>query len=108
MTKADIVYHIREKIGTNHDFKKREVSYKVILNVLERFFDVIKDNLSNGEHIELRGFGTFETKIREPKRARNPKTKEIITGTRHAIPVFKAGKELKKTVRESFDKKIKK
>jgi nucleoid DNA-binding protein len=108
MTKADIVSIIREKISPKHNFEKREISLKVISTVLDALFVVLKENIANGEHIELRGFGTFETKIREPKKAINPRTKEVVDVKRHAVPIFRAGKELKAIVRESFDKKLNK
>ena len=64
----------------------------------------MRENIAEGKHIELRGFGTFETKIREPKKAINPRTKEVVNVDRHAVPIFRPGKELKSSVREHFAK----
>lgn len=108
MTKADLILIIREKINLEHTFRKREVSSKIISSIIENFFSVIKDNVAKGEHIELRGFGTFETKIREPKKAINPRTKEVVNVKRHAVPIFRPGRELKNLTREYFDNKEKK
>ena len=104
MTKAELFSLIREKINSDDKFKKRESSIKIISAVVNNFFDVMKENIANGKHIELRGFGTFETKIREPRKALNPRTKEVVDVKRHAVPIFRPGRELKLLVREYFDK----
>ena len=48
-----------------------------------------------GDKVQLVGFGGFETKKREARMGRNPKTKEAIEIPATTIPVFKAGKALK-------------
>ena len=58
-------------------------------------FDTIADALSQGDKVQLVGFGGFETKKREARMGRNPKTKEAIEIPATTIPVFKAGKALK-------------
>ena len=56
------------------------------------------DSLANGERIELRGFGSFSLRHRQPRAARNPRTGEALT-TEHRFSVhFKPGKELKERV----------
>ena len=57
--------------------------------------DTIIDSLKNDEKVQLVGFGGFETKKREARMGRNPKTKEAIEIPATTIPVFKAGKALK-------------
>ena len=108
MTKAELVSIIRQKIDQTKNFKKREVSLKIISSVLDTLFSVMRENIAEGKHIELRGFGTFETKIREPKKAINPRTKEIVNVKRHAVPIFRPGKELKGMVKEYYEKNINK
>ena len=105
MTKAELVSIIRQKIDQTKNFRKREASSKIISAILDTLFPIMRDYISKGEHIELRGFGTFETKIREPKKAINPRTKEIVNVKRHAVPIFRPGKELKSQVKEYFEKK---
>jgi DNA-binding protein HU-beta len=104
-TKADLISIIHELINKEYDFKKK-VSQKIIAAVVDTFFEVLKDNVARGAHIELRGFGTFETKIRAPKKALNPRTKEVVDVKRHAVPIFRAGRELKNIVRDYFEKSI--
>ena len=105
MTKAELASIIREKISLENNFAKKDISLKIISSFLDSFFCIMKENIAKGEHIELRGFGTFETKVREPKKAINPRTKEIVSVKRHAVPIFRPGKELKNLVRDCFEKK---
>lgn len=80
MTKADIVNEIAK--STNLD--KTEV-----LATIERFMEVVKDSLANGENVYLRGFGSFIVKVRSQKTARNISKKTTIIIPEHKIPAFK-------------------
>ena len=53
------------------------------------------------EHIELRGFGTFGTKIRRARVARNPKTNVTVNVPEHKVPYFKAGVEIKNLLKDN-------
>jgi len=86
LTKAQIVEQINEKLGLT----KRDIAM-----VIDLFFEIIKEGLRNNEHIELRGFGTFEVKMREEREARNPKTGDSVTVPKRKVPYFRPGKELK-------------
>ncbi len=86
MTKAEIVEEISGKLG---------LTKKDIARVVDLFFEIVKEGLRNEEHIELRGFGTFEVKTREEREARNPKTGEAVTVPKRKVPYFRPGKELK-------------
>lgn len=86
MTKAEIVEIISEKLG---------LTKKDIARVVDLFFEIVKEGLRGDEHIELRGFGTFEVKTREEREARNPKTGETVTVPKRKVPYFRPGKELK-------------
>jgi nucleoid DNA-binding protein len=105
MTKSDIISIIKDKLILEKKIKKRSISNEIILLILDTFFSVIKENVLNGEHIELRGFGTFSSRLRAPKKARNPRTNEEVIVKSHAIPVFKAGVDFKKSIK-NFSKKI--
>ena len=89
MTKMDIVDYISEQIA---------IPKKNIDRVLMLLFENIKTNISQGETIYFRGFGTFGTKLRKARVARNPKTNEKINVPAHKVPYFKPGKELKEMV----------
>jgi len=86
-TKADIVDALYDNTG---------IDRKDIRKVIDLFFVEIKDALIRRDVIELRGFGTFEIKVRKGRsRARNPKTGETISVRPHGIVCFRPGRELK-------------
>ena len=90
VTKADIVDSIYEKVRADR---------KVVQRVVDLFIDEVKAALVSYKVIELRGFGTFEIKIRKGReKARNPKTGEIVSVSSHGIASFRAGRELKQDV----------
>ncbi|MBV2209561.1 MAG: integration host factor subunit beta [Thermomonas sp.] len=54
--------------------------------------------LSEGERIEVRGFGSFSLHYRPPRMGRNPKTGEAVALPAKHVPHFKPGKELRERV----------
>jgi nucleoid DNA-binding protein len=89
MTKAQIIEAISDEIAVT----KKDIGF-----IIDTFFKKIKQGIADNEHIELRGFGTFGTKRRKARIARNPKTNEQISVPEHWVPYFKPGKELKEMV----------
>lgn len=74
---------------------------KVIQDVLELLLQNIKGSLKDGSTIELRGFGTFEPRLRKGReKARNPKTGESLSVAPHYVAAFRAGQELKNALWE--------
>lgn len=65
---------------------------------LKAFIDVVGDELSKGEKVQLAGFGTFEVSERAERQGINPRTKETITIAASKAPKFKAMKALKEKV----------
>ena len=86
LTKAEIIEDIHASV---------KVSKKNIHKVLEHFFEEVKDGLLEDRVIELRGFGTFEIKLRKGRTARNPKTGESVSVENHGVATFRPGRELK-------------
>ena len=66
--------------------------------VINAAIDAITASLVKGDKVQLSGFGTFETKAREARVGRNPRTKESIEIPATRTPVFKASKALKDAV----------
>jgi integration host factor subunit beta len=90
VTKADIIDAIYQKKG---------IARKDIKTVVDSFLDEIKNSLISNHIIELRGFGTFEIRIRKGRqKARNPKTGESVSVNSHGVALFRSGKELKQDV----------
>ena len=83
MTKADIVNEIAKSTG----IEKVEVQKVVV-----EFIDTIEASIVKGEAVYLRGFGTFNTKHRAQKTARNITKNTSITSPAHDIPAFKPSK----------------
>jgi len=89
-TKADIIDALYEKTGMNR------AEIRIALDLM---IDEMKDALTRRRIIELRGFGTFEVKIRKARpRARNPKTGESLVINSHGTVAFRSGRELKQAV----------
>jgi integration host factor subunit beta len=66
-----------------------------IERVVDVFFDEIGKRLAEGGRVELRGFGAFSTREREPRKGRNPRTGEAVEVPSKRVPYFKAGKEMR-------------
>jgi integration host factor subunit beta len=69
--------------------------------IVATIFEEITAALARGQRVELRGFGAFSTKQREPRTGRNPRTGETVDVSAKAVPYFKPGKELRERVNES-------
>ena len=68
-------------------------------DLIKSIFEQLKISLQSGKKIELRGFGTFENRMRKGRtKARNPKTGEIVSVDPHFVSVFRPGKEIKQAV----------
>jgi DNA-binding protein HU-beta len=92
VTKAEVIAEIVAKTGLD----KSDVSATI-----EKFFDVVKNSLANGENIYVRGFGSFINKKRAQKVARDISKNESIVIKAHFVPSFKPSKEFIKMVKES-------
>lgn len=83
MTKAEIVSEISKSTG---------IDKALVLETVEKFMQVVKESVSEGENVYLRGFGSFITKVRKEKTARNISKKTTIIIPEHKIPAFKPSK----------------
>ena len=91
MTKAELINELA--ITTGYD-------KKTITVIVEGFMENVKNNVANGENVYLRGFGSFVTKTRAAKVARNISQKSSIFVPEHKIPYFKPAKEFAAGVRK--------
>ncbi len=89
MNKTEMIAQVAGKSG---------LSKKDAEKALAAVVDTITEALANGDKVQLVGFGTFETKQREARIGRNPKTKESIEIPATRVPGFKAGRALKDAV----------
>ena len=89
MTKAALV----EEVARVADLTKKHSEV-----IVDTVFRSIIAALHRGEKIELRGFGSFRLRRREPRKGRNPKTGERVDVPSKQVPYFKPGKELKELI----------
>ena len=95
LTKAAIIESLHNKLS---------LSRADIHRVIDELFEEIKDGLKDSRIIELRGFGTFEVRVRKGRaKARNPKTGEVVAVEKHGVAIFRPGKELKDFVWDITD-----
>ena len=92
MTKADIVSEITEKTG---------IEKIVVQTTVEAFMEAVKDTLTKGDNVYLRGFGSFIVKERAEKTGRNISKNTTITIPAHNVPAFKPSKEFISKVKEN-------
>jgi DNA-binding protein HU-beta len=83
VTKADVITQIAEKTGVD----KADVTASV-----EAFFSVVKNSMSEGQNIYIRGFGSFINKKRKKKIARNISRNTALVIEEHYVPSFKPAK----------------
>jgi len=90
MTKNQLIDAIHEKsTGLN----KLQVA-----EVVDAVIEAMTMALAQGGKVEIRGFGSFTVKQRKARKARNPKTGELVEVPAKRVPHFKPGKELKTMV----------
>ena len=94
MTKADLV----EKIAAHTGVSKNHTAV-----IIDGMLDAVCRALSEGQHLEIRGFGTFKVRERRARRARNPRSGMEVMVPAKLVPVFKPSKELKAQVMGEVD-----
>ena len=89
LTKAALVEQVADATGLTK--KRAEV-------IVDTVFGNIAAALQQGEKVELRGFGSFRLRRREPRRGRNPRTGDRVDVPPRRVAYFKPGKELKELI----------
>ena len=93
MVKSELIARLAE---LNPHLFQRDVE-----RIVSTIFDEISMALARGDRVELRGFGTFSVKQRQPRPARNPRTGQSVhVGEKH-VPFFKTGKELRERLNDA-------
>jgi DNA-binding protein HU-beta len=89
MNKTELIAKVAEK--ANFSKKDADIALKAVL-------DSITETLTEGEKVQIVGFGTFEVRERSERQGRDPRTNTPITIPASKSPVFKAGKSFKTAV----------
>ena len=92
MTKAELIEEVSKVV---------EMTRKDSETIVETIFDSIVNSLHKGDKIEIRGFGSFRTRQRQPRVGRNPKTGSRVEVPSKRIPFLKPSKELRDLVNHS-------
>ena len=96
MTRSDLIAALQER--------NNEVAPEAIEKASKLIFDRMLTGLSEGDRVEIRGFGSFSLRRLKPHAARNPKTgKQVLVGNRFSI-YFRPGKILKEKINTSAHK----
>ena len=92
MTKSELI----EILSRRQPHLKAEDVDLAVKTLLE----MMSSALTQGERIEIRGFGSFSLHYRAPRVGRNPKTGQSVSLEGKFVPHFKPGKELRDRVNE--------
>ena len=90
MTKSELI----EQLSDEHNILNKKEA-ETVINLI---FSGISDALSQGDRVEIRGFGSFSVRERQAREARNPKSGELVKIASRKTPFFKTGKELRQRV----------
>jgi len=90
MNKKDLINELSRKVG---------LSKKAANDTIDTLLKTVTKSLKKGEKVTFVGFGTFSVRKRAARKARNPRTQQIIKVPAKKVPVFRPGSELRKSVK---------
>lgn len=91
LTKAEVAEHLFETVGLS----KRDAK-----DMVEMFFEEIRETLESGDQVKLSGFGNFDLRQKSERPGRNPKTGEDIPILARKVVTFRPGQKLKSRVED--------
>src|SRR5690606_41969128 len=91
LTKAELAELLFERVGLN----KREAK-----DIVDTFFEEIRESLAKGDSVKLSGFGNFQVRDKPARPGRNPKTGEVIPISARRVVTFHASQKLKAIVEQ--------
>ncbi len=95
ITKKELIDRIADSTGAKRVLVKR---------VVQQFLDLIVDELGDGNRLEFRDFGVFESRVRSARKAQNPKTLERVLVPSKRTVKFKIGRVMKERLNELADR----
>jgi integration host factor subunit beta len=87
MTKSELIESLSKR--------QSQLAYKDVELAVKTILEHMANALSNGERIEIRGFGSFSLHYRPPRVGRNPKSGDPVSLPAKYVPHFKPGKQLR-------------
>jgi DNA-binding protein HU-beta len=88
MNKQELITALMTKV-------KNPITHADMERIVNGMMDTIKNEVAAGNSVQLAGFGTFESRERAARTARNPQTGESMTVPAKKVPAFKPGKAFK-------------
>jgi len=76
--------------------KKTGYAQVVTKEIVQLFLDEIASELAKGSRMEFRNFGVFDTRLQPARKARNPRTDEVVSVPAKAVVCFKVGRSMQK------------
>jgi integration host factor subunit beta len=92
MTKSELIQRLAEQHPHLYQRDFERISTTI--------FEEIATALSRGDRVELRGFGTFSVRRRQPRAGRNPRTGASVRVAEKHVPFFKTGKQLRERLNQ--------
>jgi nucleoid DNA-binding protein len=92
MNKRDLIYELKEKVERRLG---KQVRKELIETTVEALLDLIVFKVFGGEEVKIRGFGKFYLKEASPRRARNPRTGEVVNVPARKVFAFKPSKDIR-------------
>ena len=93
VTKRELYERVARQAGCTQVLAKQ---------IIQAFLDEVTDEVARGNRMELRNFGVFDTRLQAPRRARNPRTDEVVHVPAKAVVTFKVGKKLSGRAQEAL------
>lgn len=90
MTKSELIEALARK--------QSHLAHKDVELAVKTLLETMSQSLSDGERIEIRGFGSFSLHYRPPRMGRNPRSGSAVVLRGKYVPHFKPGKELRERV----------
>ncbi|OIP82027.1 MAG: integration host factor subunit beta [Rhodobacterales bacterium CG2_30_65_12] len=87
MIRSELIQKIADE---NPHLYQRDVE-----RIVNTIFEEIIEAMARGDRVELRGFGAFSVKKRDPRVGRNPRTGAAVSVEEKHVPFFKTGKYLR-------------
>jgi integration host factor subunit beta len=94
VTKRELCERIAKKTGYSQVITKQ---------IIQNFLDEITAELGKGNRMEFRNFGVFDTRLQQPRKARNPRTDEVVHVPAKAVVSFKVGKRMQEEAQGALD-----
>lgn len=89
---------LRKKELNDLLYEKLDIPKKECINLVESFFDIIKNELVKGNNVMISGFGKWSVKQKRPRIGRNPQTGEEITIDARRVVTFKSTEKMRSVI----------